>query len=214
MATTAFQPHGPSPLIISYRTLRRSVGLLGVLLVPVLVLGSLLLDHPPQIQTSVSAYYYTSMRNEMEGILCAISLFLICYHGYSKLDSVISKLAGFFCFCIAFLPTSDSTNKGDLVSTLHYICAGIFFALLAYMSIFLFTRSSGEMTRQKIQRNKVYRVCGIVMAVSVLGIPFDEHPAIAFLKPTLLLETIALLAFGTSWLTKGELILKDKPPHA
>ena len=85
------------------------------------------------------------------------------------------------------------------------------FKLLAYMSVFLFTRSSGEMTRQKIQRNKVYRVCGIVMAVSVLGIPFDEHPAIAFLKPTLLLETIALVAFGTSWLTKGELILKDKP---
>ena len=211
MATTAFQPHGPSPLIISYRTLRRSVGLLGVLLVPVLVLGSLLLDHPPVIQTSVSAYYYTSMRNEMEGILCAISLFLICYHGYSNLDSIISKLAGFFCLCIAFLPTSDSTNKGDLVSTLHYICAGIFFALLAYMSVFLFTRSSGEMTRQKIQRNRVYRVCGIVMAVSVLGIPFDDHPAIAFLKPTLLLETIALVAFGTSWLTKGELILKDKP---
>ena len=159
----------------------------------------------------MSAYYYTNMRNPLEGILCAIGLFLICYHGYTKQDSIISKLSGIFCIGIAFLPTADSTVKTDLVSTLHYICAGIFFALLAYMSIFLFTKSAGYMTKQKIQRNRVYRVCGIVMAAAILGIPFDQQPGIAFLKPTLLLETIALTAFGVSWLTKGELILKDKP---
>lgn len=203
-----------SPLIISYLTLRKWVGFLGIALAPVLVIGSLLLDRPRQILVSISAYYYSGMRNEMEGVLCGISMFLLAYRGYSRRDSIVSKLAGLFALCIAFFPTSESDDKGDLISKVHYITAGIFFALLAYMSIWLFTKTSGNMTRQKIKRNRVYRVCGIVMAVSVIGIPIDGigavHDAIGFLKPTLIFETIALVSFGISWLVKGELVLKDK----
>lgn len=33
------------------------------------------------------------------------------------------------------------------------------------------------------------------------------------MKPVFWLETVALLAFGTSWLVKGELVLKDKFPQ-
>lgn len=208
------------PLIISYLTLRKWVGLLGISLTPVLVLGSLLQDliqKPPVplvILPSVSAYYYSGMRNEMEGILCGIAMFLLAYRGYSKQDSIVSKLAGFFAVCIAFFPTSATDDKNDPISIVHYVTAGIFFALLAYMSIFLFTKSTGQMTKQKIQRNRVYRVCGIVMAVSVIGIPIDGiksvATAIGFLKPTLVFEVIALTSFGISWLVKGGFILRDK----
>jgi hypothetical protein len=214
MDTVIPAPKPESPLIISYMTLRKVVGFLGIFLVPVVVLGSLVLDHPPRIQVSVSAYYYTSMRNELEGIICGISLFLLAYHGYTRQDSIVSKLAGFFALGIAFLPTVDTDVKGDIVSILHYVTAGIFFALLSYMSIFLFTKSAGHKTKQKRQRNRVYRVCGIIMAISVIGIPIDGLPGIheklLFLKPTLILETLALVSFGISWLTKGEIILKDK----
>jgi uncharacterized membrane protein len=201
-------------MIISYMTLRKCIGLLGILLAPILVVGSLLLDHPPAIQISISAYYYTSMRNPMEGILCGISFFLLCYHGYTKQDSIVSKLAGIFCLGIAFLPTSDGTDKKNLVSVLHIITASLFFVLLVYISIFLFTKSSGHKTKQKTQRDKIHITCGIVMAVAIVSIPFDGIGAIAnrthFLHPTLILETVALSSFGVSWLTKGELILKDK----
>jgi hypothetical protein len=102
-----------------------------------------------------------------------------------------------------------------MISKAHYITSGIFFAVLAYMSIFLFTKSSGDMTPQKRKRNRIYRVCGIVMAVAVIGIPIDGIPAVHELvgayKPTLILEIIALVSFGISWLTKGEFILEDKP---
>ncbi len=203
-----------SPTIISYMTLRKVVGLLGICIVPVLVLGSLLLDQPPQIQVSVSAYYYTSMRNPLEGILCGISMFLLSYSGYTKLDSIISKLAGLFALGIAFFPTSETDDKSDIISTLHYISAGIFFALLSYMSIWLFTKSAGFKTEEKKKRNRVYRVCGAIMAISVVGIPIDAiqavHEKIAYLKPTLILETMALVTFGISWLVKGEFTLKDK----
>ncbi len=206
-------PPPPGPLIISYLTLRKVVGFLGIGLVPVVVLGSLILDHPPKIQISVSAYYYTSMRNELEGIICGISMFLLSYHGYTKQDSIVSKIAGLFALGIAFFPTSETAQKGDILSILHYLASGVFFAALSYMSIWLFTKSDGNKTEQKKKRNRVYRVCGIVMAVSVLGIPIDSipaiHEAVFFLKPTLIFETLALVAFGISWLTKGAFILAD-----
>ena len=69
------------------------------------------------------------------------------------------------------------------------------------------------MTAMKKQRNRVYKICGIVILVSVAGIPIAGlngiFEYIKFLKPTFVLETIALVAFGISWLTKGEAILGD-----
>jgi hypothetical protein len=213
--TPAQNPPTQGPWIISYLTLRKAVGFFGISLVPVMVIGSLLLDHPPVIQISVSAYYYTSMRNELEGILFAIALFLLCYNGYDRRDSIVSKAAGLFCLGIALFPTSATSSKGDVISIVHYLTSAVFFALLAYMSVFLFTQSSGNPTPQKIRRNRIYRICGIVMAVSVAGIPIDGieaiHNAIGFIHPTIILELLALTAFGISWLTKGEFFLKDKP---
>jgi hypothetical protein len=69
------------------------------------------------------------------------------------------------------------------------------------------------MTDMKKQRNRVYKICGIVILVSVAGIPIFgldgiwEH--VKAYKPTFVLETFALVAFGISWLTKGEAILGD-----
>jgi hypothetical protein len=208
------KPAEPDTLVISYLTLRKLVGFLAILLVPSMIFGSFIFDHTSYIQISVSAYYHTNMRDLLIGIVCAISLFLLSYNGYTKQDSFVSKLAGVFALGIAFFPTSVSSDKGDLLSTLHYLTSGVFFAALAYMSVFLFTKTSGVVTPEKRKRNRVYRFCGIVMAVSVIGIPIDSIPAVhdvvGFLKPTIILETIALVSFGISWLTKGQFILKDK----
>jgi hypothetical protein len=214
MATILPKPANPDSLIISYMTMRKLVGLFGISLVPILVIGSFILDRTNELQPSVSAYYYTSMRDALVGIICGISLFLFSYHGYNWQDSLSSKLAGFFALCIVIFPTSPSSDKTDIISQLHYITAGIFFAILAYMSIVLFTKTSGHMTPEKKKRNKVYIVCGCVMLICVIGIPVSSIPAIkrniAFLKPTLIFEASALIAFGISWLTKGEFLLKDK----
>ena len=208
------KPSDPDSLVISYLTLRKMIGLLAVSLVPVMVLGSFIFDHTHYIQISVSAYYHTSMRDALTGIVCGISLFLLSYNGYTWHDAIFSTLAGIFALGIAFFPTSASSNKGDIISTLHYLTSGVFFGILAYMSVFLFTKSSGIITPEKRKRNRVYRICGIIMAASVIGIPIDSIPAvhdlIGFLKPTIILETIALVSFGISWLTKGEFILMDK----
>lgn len=203
----------PDHLIISYFTLRRTIGFLAFFLPPALVFGSFILDHTKYIQVSMSAYYHTGVRNLLVGVICGISLFLFCYHGYKWYDSLLSKLAGLFALGIAFFPTSATNDKTDFISILHYVTSGIFLVILAFMSFFLFTKSKGTMTPRKKQRNRVYRICGIVIFVSVAGIPLFGLPGIGesvkSFKPTFVLEAIALIAFGISWLTKGEAILAD-----
>jgi hypothetical protein len=214
MAILNLPPANPNNLIISYITLRKIIGWMGITLVPILVLGSFWLDHTSQIQVSVSAYYYTHMRNALVGIICGISLFLLSYHGYSWKDSLASKLAGIFSLGIAFFPTSETNNAKDIISTLHFITSGIFFIILAYMSLFLFTKTSGDMTPEKLKRNWVYRICGVIMVACILGIAIISiptvHAKIPHTKLVITMETLALEAFGLSWLTKGELLLKDK----
>ncbi len=200
-------------LLISILTLRKSIGFLAFFLAPVLVFGSFLLDKTNYVQVSMSAYYYTSMRNLLVGVICGISLFLFCYHGYKWYDSLSSKLAGLFALGIAFFRTSSTNDKTDILSILHYVTSAIFFVILAFMSIFLFTKSKGTMTSMKKKRNRVYKICGITILVSVAFIPVFGLPAISesvkSFKPTFVLETIALVAFGISWLTKGEAIFGD-----
>ena len=79
------------------------------------------------------------------------------------------------------------------------ISAMLFFAILSYVSIFQFTKSGGEMSKQKKIRNIIYRVCGCGMLLSflILVIP-------GFTIKVWLTEAIALLFFGISWLTKAQ----------
>jgi hypothetical protein len=204
------------PHIISYMTLRKAIGWMGVLLPAVLVFGSFILDHTHVIKSSLSSYYWTHLRNVLVGVLCVMGSFLLSYHGpegFKSWDSLASKSAGLLSFCIAFVPTSQNgDNKwGDLV---HYLTSAIFLAILSGMSLFLFTKSGEYITVQKKNRNRVFKVCGITMLAAIILIPVTGidfiHKHIRQFKPTVICETIALISFGISWLVKGELIFKDK----
>jgi hypothetical protein len=54
--------------------------------------------------------------------------------------------------------------------------------------------------------------CLALIAVYKLFLPDDPMSPIAAIKPVFWLESIAIIAFGISWLTKGETILKDREP--
>jgi hypothetical protein len=84
---------------------------------------------------------------------------------------------------------------------LHNICAMGFFALLAYNSIFLFTKTNGLVTELKKKRNVIFRVCGIGMTVSFIAI--IPVSILNIWGGVWLIETIALGFFGISWLTKA-----------
>ena len=217
-------PHD-QPLIISYLTLRKAIGILGITLPAILWIGSLLLGNCDHIQASVSHYYYTIMGDVFVGILCAVAIFLLSYKGYDKLDNITSNAAGVFALCIAFFPTSSNTDilcsilqlsDNEVRIYAHFILAALFFCTLAFISIFLFTKSSGHKTPEKIMRNKVFRICGVVILVSIFLIFLTDNVSwlankLTKYNPVFWLEWCALAAFGISWLTKGELLLADKP---
>jgi hypothetical protein len=87
----------------------------------------------------------------------------------------------------------------NISNIIHAVCAIIFFGLLAYNSIFLFTKSKGEITRNKKIRNIIYRVCGIGMIASFLILLLPD-----FYIKVWLMEAIALFFFALSFLTKAD----------
>jgi hypothetical protein len=205
------------PYVISYLALRKAVGLIGVALPLLLIFGKLLLDGLG-IQSSISSYYYTSMRDVFVGGLCSIGIFLFSYRGYDLTDLIAGKLASVFALGVAFFPTTPdvgATGGQRTIGALHLIFAGCFFLTLAFFSIVLFRRTDPAKppTKKKLVRNGVYLVCGIIMVACIAGIVVvkllpPDNPVFV-LTPVFWFEAIAIWAFGWSWITKGELILAD-----
>ena len=80
------------------------------------------------------------------------------------------------------------------------------------MSFFLFTKSNGELTKQKKIKNIIYRICGVGMIATFSLFLLDFIPGFNFPALTWLIEAIALFFFGTSWLVKADTFkfLSDK----
>lgn len=215
-----------NPFFISFLSLRKAVGWLGILLAPILVFGTKFIGNCPAIQYSISHYYYTIMGDVFVGIICAISFFLIAYPGYDKVDNRLTNIAGVLALGIAFLPTNQNTNKlctvvniipNEVRESAHLIIAGLFFLILSYIAIFRFTKSKipkKSRAMKKVIRNRIYRICGVMMFLSIvllIIISFNDRIAETYekLHPVFWLEFIALFFFGFCWLVKGELFLKD-----
>jgi hypothetical protein len=217
-------------LIISYLALRRYVGIIGMGLPFFLILGYFIFnDNNCNFPPSISHFYYTDMGNWFVGTLCAISLFMFCYNGPEKKDLIAAKIAGIFALLTAMFPTNYGAYEnmecsriaGDgfdkTSNAIHYFSAGILFSTLAYFCLVLFTKTNkpGPMAGPKKTRNGIYKFCGWVMifciaAIAVLSFVDSLYQKLRPIKPTFVLETVSLMAFGFSWFVKGETIFKDK----
>lgn len=203
-----------SELIYTYWTLRNAVGWIGMLLPFVLMLGVFFIFNENVIKDSISSYYYSGMRDVFVGALCGIALFMFFYYGYDEWDNWTANLAGIFALGVAWFPTTES-GTSDLIGKIHFTFAALLFLTLAYFSLFLFTKSEKGVppSREKSIRNKIYIICGITILVCVISIPIytlfiqtgnSVSPFVFWA------ETVALIAFGISWLTKGETLFPDK----
>ena len=181
--------------------LRVIVGCLGMLL-PWIV--ALLVGYIPG---SISATWYTNACTVFMIILGWASGILVCYKGYEPIDDIILTCTGIAGFGICIFPCSILSTPykvgtfmidSNVSNTLHFICALVFFGLLAYNSFFLFTKGACEMTKKKKIRNIIYRVCGVGMIASFLLLLLPSFPIQIWL-----VETIALTFFGISFLTKA-----------
>jgi hypothetical protein len=211
-------------LIISYLGMRRIIGFLGIGLPVIVVLGGYI-QNGVVIQGSISGYYYTNMRDFYVGLLFSVSLFLLSYKGYERIDDIVGNMSGIFAMGAVIFPTSMFSGKvvkvgiflidDNISEYLHLIFAALFFLSLAFNSLFLFTRHEGFMlSREKKKRNVVYIICGLVMLISMLCTTaytlLLRDTVLSKMNPVLVLETISLFSFGISWLVKGNTLFRDK----
>jgi hypothetical protein len=206
--------------IKTYRRIRRTIGYLGISLPLSLVILSLIPFFNTSVKGSISEYYFSNLREILTGVLCAVGLFLIRYTGskdstFWKNDSLLTNIAGYMAFGVAFFPTNPD-NWSEKIYTFiplnysflgyfHYAFAAVFFITLAIISINIFTigqKADKDIQVSTLNENNIYRICGYSMLIFILLIPVFAIVKI-FSYATLLFEALALFAFGISWLIKG-----------
>lgn len=227
--------------IVSYLTLRKAIGWLGMLLPFLLLGGNYVLNsvgifdnewfvrlssnynyqNQGSYKSSVSHYYYTTVGEIFTGVLFAVALFMFCYSGHPKRDvdkglsdSAMTNLAGLFLLgVIAFPTTSDIIIKDNLrsfissgfIGWVHYGFAAAFFIVLAFMSMVNFRRAKKPELFGTGPDDPFYLWCGIVMIACLILVPILSCvPWFQEIHSTFILEAIALMAFGLSWLKKGQ----------
>lgn len=214
------------------QTLRKLIGVLGIIL-PVLLFGFLWLttEHPSTLE-SISHYYYTRANPIFIIVVSIMAIFLMVYKGREPIDFYVSFIAGLFAILLLLFPTdniavtccdADAAYSVTYIKDsvwrvrFHYIAAAIFLLSLNYMSLFIFTRSNkpkAERTKEKKQRNTIYKISGILMFASLLVIMLGllkVIPEDVYYQNhiTFWMETVAIECFGIAWLVKGETIFTD-----
>ncbi|HVZ24970.1 MAG TPA: hypothetical protein VG842_02890 [Sediminibacterium sp.] len=213
--------------------LRKLVGILGMLL-PLLLFVFLWVDMGyMQPLPSISHYYFTRVCGIFILVVGLLGFSLVVYKGWEKEDFFISLAAGVSALLLLLFPTDNlgtdcNQDFSKVYVTIlrtskirpgfHYACAAIFLGCLAYMSFFLFTKSdlpAGKRPARKVTRNRIYRSCAIVMVFAMMVIIsglagiipenwYTQHSV------TFWMETLAIEAFGFSWMVKGRSFLKDR----
>ena len=207
--TKTKRPGNANDQIIPYFTLRILIGAAGISLPILLVLGKLIAENSFRLEYSISDYYDNSTAGDiLVGVLFSLAFFLVSYKGYAPIDSIAANLGCAFALGVALFPT---TSKNTFVHYAHFVFAFLLFSIFIFFSLYLFRKSVPHPTKQKKNRNKVYLICGILMILCIAGIAvsmiFEVAPN---LHLVFWLESIALVSFGFSWITKAEVLFHDE----
>jgi hypothetical protein len=211
-------------LVISYLLLRKALGYIAIAMPFVVGVGAWYFERIPWAG-SISAYYYTSMRDVFVGTMFTVGVFLFCYRGYDRPDNLLTNIAGAAAASIGLLPMDPEYSEvlverhRDLASTNCYVPHGplgfhiyvvaLFFGIMSYLVMFRFTKTDEmPVTAAKRDRNRIYLVCGVTMlgCFGAIALIKWRSPSGSIFIP----ETGAVLAFAVAWLTKGGAIRPDQ----
>ncbi|WLI91140.1 hypothetical protein Q4S45_08475 [Massilia sp. R2A-15] len=209
--------------VVSYLTLRQMIGWAG-LLMPLVVRGGGLLFEDIASNESISAYYYTDMRDIFVSTLVLVGALLACYRTPQLRDNLASTAAGIAAIGIGLFPMNPSyaaeliaqhphLTSADCYSIhgvlgYHFIFVATFFALSFYLVYFRFAANTPvHPGRNKLMRNRIYKLCGLVMLLAFAAIGWIALVArgASIFWP----ESGAVGAFAIAWLVKGQTVLKD-----
>lgn len=209
---------------LSYMTLRQAIGLLGLLMPLSVRLGGWIFEGIFSTD-SISAYYYTDMRDFLVSTMVLVGVLLACYRTPEKQDTWVGLLTGLTAIGVGVFPMDPTfapeiiSKYPDMISGKCYVNKGLLgfhfyfvvaFSLLAfYMVYFRFCAlTPANPTPQKIMRNRIYKICGGVMLASsffILFLNVHEKGASIFWP-----EAVAVAAFSVAWLVKGHVFMGDR----
>ena len=224
------------PLVVSYLSVRRAVGVTGLLLPLLLWPGAWLVVGVP-VQDNMSAYYHTPARDGFVGALFTMGVFLYCYRGHDWVENWSANLGSVSAMGLALFPLDagkDPLEAQSWVGCLHMAFGAALFLTLAFYSLVHFPthhlptwlwklwRREAEdevdphgPSAHDLERNLIYWASGLVILTSMAAM------GAYLVMPTWLkahfnayhflfwMEWIALWAFAAAWLTKGRAIVAD-----
>lgn len=200
----------------TYFRMRLGLGVIALLLPWALWLGAWLRDGEP-LRCSISAYYYSPMRDVFVGALVAIGSFLYLYKGFDRRENWALRAAGVFAIGIAMVPTDRGCQGVHGPVSAHGVLAILFFACVAYVCVFRAPDTLVLVRDERVARRfrVVYRAFGAALLLTPIlaallayarqgkGSAGDGH--LVFF-----VETFAVLVFALFWVTKSrELELTD-----
>jgi hypothetical protein len=206
--------------IRSFLLMRVMVGVIGIGLPFALVLiDGLWFDGSRFPRTSLSAYYYSGVRELFVGALCATGVFLVAYKVADvNLDNTLSVLAGIAVLGVALFPTDRPNDRVALtplqeelgetfVAVVHYASAVVFIVALGVISYFFGKREGARPPVAGARSPGFWRAfhwaCAGVIGAALLWILVTEVFGTGPAESLLIGEAVSVWAFGVSWLWKG-----------
>lgn len=221
------QKESGNNLVSSYMTLRNLIGLAGMLLPFALIIFTKESDGK-FVEPSISDYYYTRSGDILVVLMSVLGVFLFTYKGYHWKEKALTTIAAICALGVAFSPTGAGKDPNTVHTpinfggnTPHLLFAVVFFVASAIITLVYFPKSNKDIAKKvrgkmtaKEKRNWVYRICGWTMLGSIFILflyflikPFERM--VGDFPIIFVMETVAVLAFGFSWLTKGETLWPD-----
>ena len=125
-----------SHVLLTYKYLRVTMSAPAVLL-----LGTMIIDAGSSgwhVETSISGYYGTTVRDVFVGAMIATALCMIVYQGTSRLEDYSLNLMGFFAVFVALVPTNlaetlASLPEGDRTTLLQGLRGSLWAALGTFL---------------------------------------------------------------------------------
>lgn len=190
---------------MTYRRLRALIGWVGLSL-PVVLLAAGLIDG--HVLQSLSAYYYTEVGPCFTGTLCVIGVFLLAYRfGDAAVENLVTTAAGVAALGVAFFHAAppNPTPAQSVLAAVHLTCAGVLFALLGAIAVFLFPSDvpASKAWQAHLFRGLGFTIWAAIVAMVVLNLLVPE-----FYRRTHLffwLESVCVVAFAVSFILKGYL---------
>jgi len=136
-------PADPEQSVLSFKNLRRYIGVAGFAL-PFVLLASIWTGFVSEpMPGSISGFYYTRIGPYFIGSLCALGMFFLSYR-FSLRDNVLSTAASFCITFVALCPTAPDGAARSWWNRAHLGAAGLFFVIVAVFAAFMFTRKPDQ----------------------------------------------------------------------